>query len=120
MKNQPRTFALRRIKKAELLKSDFEPDKEIISSVNPDDFLGFEKIKNVKLYAASFALDRLKSSPLHTHQIIHDDGTVEIPAVAKEVLFPFILSQEGNVRLLEPAELKTELKSKLQKMLEQL
>jgi hypothetical protein len=30
-----------------------------------------------------------------------------------------ILSQEGNVRLLEPAELKTELKSKLQKMLEQ-
>jgi len=68
LKNQPRTFALRRIKKAELLKSDFEPNKEIISSVNPDDFLGFEKIKNVKLLAASFALDRLKSSPLHTHQ----------------------------------------------------
>ena len=64
-------------------------------------------------------LDRLKSSPLHTHQIIHDDGTVEIPAVAKEVLFPFILSQEGNVRLLEPADLKAELKSKLQKMLDQ-
>ena len=119
MKNQPRTFALRRIKKAELLKSDFEPDKEIISSVNPDDFLGFEKIKNVKLHADSYALDRLKSAPLHTHQIIHDDGTVEIPAVAKEVLFPFILSQEGNVRLLEPAYLKAELKSKLQKMLDQ-
>ena len=39
--------------------------------------------------------------------------------VAKEVLFPFILSQEGNVRLIEPAELKTELKRKLQKMLAQ-
>ena len=99
--------------------ADFEPNKEIISSVNPDDFLGFEKIKNVKLYADSYALDRLKSAPLHTHQIIHDDGTVEIPAVAKEVLFPFILSQEGNVRILEPADLKAELKSKLQKMLEQ-
>ena len=119
MKNQPRTFALRRINKAELLKSSFEPSKDISSSVNPDDFLGFEKIKNVKLYADSYALDRLKSSPLHTHQIIHDDGTVEIPAVAKEVLFPFILSQEGNVRLLEPADLKAELKSKLQKMLDQ-
>ena len=119
LKNQPRTFALRRIKKAELLKSDFEPNKEIISSVNPDDFLGFDKIKNVKLHADSYALDRLKSAPLHTHQVIHDDGTVEIPAVAKEVLFPFILSQEGNVRFLEPAELKSELKSKLQKMLEQ-
>ena len=119
LKKQPRTFALRRIKKAELLKSDFEPDKEIISSVNPDDFLGFEKIKNVKLSVAAHALDRLKSSPLHTHQIIHEDGTVEIPAVSKEVLFPFILSQEGNVKLLEPAELKSELKGKLQKMLEQ-
>ena len=81
--------------------------------------VSFEKIKNVKLHAASCALDSLKAAPLHTHQIIHDDGTVEIPAVAKEVLFPFILSQEGNVRLLEPAELKSELKSKLQKMLEQ-
>ena len=119
LKNQPRTFALRRIKRAELLKGDFEPSKEIIASVNPDDFLGFEKIKNVKLHADSYALDRLKSSPLHTHQIIHDDGIVEIPAVAKEVLFPFILSQEGRVQILEPADLKSELKNKLQKMLEQ-
>ena len=119
LKNPLCTFVLRRIKKAELLKRDFEPNKEIISSVNPDDFPDFEKIKNVKLHAASYALDLLKSSPLHTHQIIHDDGTVEIPAVAKEVLFPFILSQGGKARLLEPAELKSELKSKLQKMLEQ-
>ena len=99
------------------MKRDFEPDKNIISSVNPDDFLGFEKIRNVKLYAENYALDRLKSSPLHTHQIIHGDGTVEIPAVAKEVLFPFILSQEGNVKLLEPAALKAEFKSLLEKIL---
>ena len=118
LKEQPRTFALRRIHKAELLKSDFEPDKEIIASVNPDDFLGFEKVGNVKLYAQNHALDRLKSSPLHTHQIIHADGTVEIPAVSKEVLFPFILSQEGNVKLLEPAELRSELKETLKKMLD--
>ena len=74
----------------------------------------------MKLHAVSHALDRLKSSPLHTHQIIRDDGTVEITAVAKEVLFPFIMSQEGNVRILEPGDLKAELKSKLQKMLDQL
>jgi hypothetical protein len=45
---------------------------------------------------------------------------VEIPAVSKEVLFPFILAQEGFVKLLEPAELKTELKSLLQKSLRHL
>ena len=119
LKNQPRTFALQRIKKADLLQSDFEPDKSIISSVNPDDFLGFEKIKNVKLHANSFALECLRSAPLHTHQIIHNDGTVEIPAVSREVLFPFILSQAGNIKLLAPKALKSELKEQLKKMLEQ-
>ena len=116
LKKQPRTFSLRRIKNAELLKGDFEPDKNIIASVNPDDFLGFEKVSNVKLHATSLALERLKSAPLHTCQVIGEDGTVKIPAVAKEVLFPFILSQGGNVKLLEPADLKAEFKSMLQKM----
>jgi predicted DNA-binding transcriptional regulator YafY len=119
LKDQPRTFALSRIKSAELLNSDFTPDKEIIASINPDDFLGFEKIKNVKIQAENYVLDRLKSAPLHTHQVINQDNTVEIPSVAKEVLFPFILSYEGDVKLLEPTELKSELKSKLQKMLDQ-
>ncbi len=119
MKNQPRTFALLRIKKAELMQWNFESDKEIINSVNPDDFLGFEKINNVRLHANNHALDCMKSAPLHTHQVIHDDGTVEIPSVSKEVLFPFILSQEGNVKLLEPANLQSELKEKLQQMLAQ-
>lgn len=109
---------MQRIKSAELLNGTFEPDKEIIASVNPDDFLGFEKVRNVKLHADKYALDRLKASPLHSGQVIHDDGTVEIPAVAKEVLFPFLLSQEGNVRLLEPIALKKEFKAKLQKILD--
>ena len=90
----------------------------IIASVNPDEFLGFEKVRNIKLHAGQQALDRLHAAPLHSGQVIHADGTVEVPAAAREVLFPFILSQEGNVRLLEPAELKAELKEKLQKMLE--
>ena len=119
-RNEARTFALRRVKHARLLPGDeFEPRAEIINSISPDEFLSFDKIRNVKLAADDYARDRLRSSPLQTRQTINADDTVEIPAVAKEVLFPFILSQEGNVKLLEPAELKTELKSKLQKMLDQ-
>ena len=117
-KKQSRTFALKRIKSAELLNGTFEPDKNIIASVNPDDFLSFKKIAKVKLHADKYALDRLKASPLHSGQVIHDDGTVEIPAVAKEVLFPFILSQEGNVKLLEPVDLKEEFKAKLREFLD--
>ena len=92
-------------------------DKDIVASVNPDDFLGFKKVNNVKLMVRNYALDRLKSSPLHSRQIIHPDGTAEIPAVAREVLFPFLLSQEGNAVLLEPQELKEEFKKTLQDML---
>ena len=44
---------------------------------------------------------------------------LEIPAVAKEILFPFILSREWNVKLLEPESLQAEFKSNLQKMLEE-
>ncbi|HCG26916.1 MAG TPA: hypothetical protein DE060_20615 [Lentisphaeria bacterium] len=117
-KKQPRTFSLQRIKSAELLKGTFEPDKEIIASVNPDDFFSFEKVQNVKLHADKYALDRLKAFPLHSGQVIHDDGTVEIPAVAKEVLFPFLFSQEGNVKILEPVALKKEFKAKLRKILD--
>ena len=117
-KKQPRTFSLQRIRSAELLKGTFKPDREIIASVNPDDFLDFEKIGNVKLHADKYALDRLKASPLHSGQVIHDDGTVEIPAVAKEVLFPFLLSQEGNAKILEPVALKKEFKAKLRKILD--
>ena len=73
----------------------------------------------MKLYADKYALDRLKSSPLHTHQVIGEDGTVEIPAVAKEVLFPFILAQAGKVKLLEPADLQAEFKNMLRTMLDQ-
>ena len=117
LKNQPRTFALRRIKTAELLQSDFEIDQDIVDSVNTDDFLGFKRIENIKLLVKNYAIDRLKSSPLHSRQIIHDNGIAEIPSAAREVLFPFILSNEGNVQLLEPPELKEEFKRTLQNML---
>ena len=48
---------------------------------------------------------------------IQKDGIVEIPAVAREVLFPFLLSQQGDAVLLEPAELREEFKQTLQNML---
>lgn len=118
LKNEPRTFALHRIKTAERLKIPFTPSRAIIDSVNPDDFLGFQKIRGVKLKVTGTALDSLKAAPLHSQQVIYPDGMADIPAVTKEVLFPFVLSQQGQVELLEPAALRNELKATLAKMLE--
>lgn len=117
-KNEPRTFALQRIKAARLLENDdFEINMNIVNSVDPDNFLEFAKVRNVKLRVSGFALDHLKAVPLHSQQKIHADNTVDIPAVAKEVLFPFILSQQGAAVLISPIELREELSSVLQAML---
>ena len=45
------------------------------------------------------------------------DGIVMIPAVTKEVLFPFLFSSRGDAVLLEPEDLRAELKNELQTML---
>ncbi len=118
LKHEIRTFAIHRIKAAERLKSDFDPDEKIIRSVTVDDFLGFEKIGNVRLKITDHLRDALSSHPLHSRQIIHDDNTVEIPAVSKEILFPFLLSHQGQATVLEPEYLRSELKRLLLSMAE--
>lgn len=119
LKKAPRTFALTRIKSAELTKQEFEPDKEIIASVNTDDFLGFEKIRGVQLKVTEHVIERLKASPLHSQQKIQKNGIVKIPAVSKEILFPFLLSLCGEAVLLKPESLRNEFKAELKKMLSQ-
>lgn len=116
LKKQPRTFALRRIRSAEMLNRSFDPDPKIIRSVNPDDFLGFRKYA-VKLKFDESLRDILSAHPLHSQQKLLPDNTVEIPAVAKEVLFPFLLSHQGQAVLLEPEDLHGELKKILKAML---
>lgn len=118
LKKAPRTFALRRIKSAELLRSDFEPDPEIIESVNMDDFLGFQKLSGVKLRVSEHTLEKLSASPLHSGQIV-EGNIVTVPAVSKEILFPFLLGQAGGAELLAPQELREEFKNELKIMLEQ-
>ena len=117
LKKEPRTFALHRIRKAELLTSVFTPDDAIIESINPDEFLGFEKVRDVKLKVGTMTLDRLNAAPLHSQQELGADGIVMIPAVTKEVLFPFLFSSRGDAVLLEPEDLRAELKNELQTML---
>lgn len=119
MKHAPRTFALQRIKRAELLKKSFTPDKKIIASVNTDDFLGFDKVKNVKLRLNDTARARLQLSPLHSRQKIQSRGIAEIPAVSREKLFPFLLAQQGAAVLMAPPELCKEFKKLLKNMLAQ-
>ena len=117
LKKSSRTFSLSRIKRAKLTSFTFEPDKEIIGSVNTDEFLGFQKIKNVKLKISEHVKEKLMASPLHSEQKFFRNGTVLIPAVSRETLFPFLLSFRGEAVLLKPESLREEMKNELEKML---
>ena len=117
LKNAVRTFSLSRIKRAELTTFCFEPDKEIIKSVNTDEFLGFQKIKNIKLKVSDHIREKLQAVPLHSQQKFLKNGIVKIPAVSKEVLIPFLLSSRGEAVILEPTELREEMKAELHRML---
>lgn len=115
-KKAPRTFALQRIKKAELMDGTFSPDKGIIDSVNTDDFLSFQKVKNVRLKISDHVRERLLAAPLHSNQVIKGN-TVKLPAVSRETLFPFLLSQRGEAVLMSPVTLRQEFKAELEKIL---
>lgn len=118
-RNEPRTFALRRIRSAVMMPGDdFEPDTEIINSVNPDEFLNFEKICDVKLKVSPAAAFRLTANPLHSRQHIDADGIMTIPAVTREVLFPVLFSLRGQAVLIAPEKLRDELKKELSAMLD--
>ena len=71
----------------------------------------------MKLKVGTMTLDRLNAAPLHSQQELGSDGIVMIPAVTKEVLFPFLFSSRGDAVLLEPEDLRAELKNELQTML---
>ncbi len=117
LKQAVRTISLQRIQSAALLHQKFIPDPSIIESVNRDDFLGFEKIENVKIRVSDYIRERLESMPLHSMQTIDNNNIVSIPAISREILLPFLLSWQDKAILLEPEYLRTEVRQKLQETL---
>ena len=118
LKKAVRTIQLQRIQSAGLQNRTFEPNPAIIKSITLDDFLGFDKIQNVKIKVNDYVKERLQTLPMHSHQVISNDNTVLIPAICREILFPFLLSQRGNAVLLEPQFLCEEFQQELKSILE--
>lgn len=119
MRRETRIFALHRIRNAGVSEVSFTPSKEIINSVTVDDFLGFQRIKNVKISVTPRMRQRLQVYPLHSKQKFNIDNTIELPEVSKETLFPFLLSAGGDAVIMSPKSLRSEFAETLKDMLKE-
>jgi predicted DNA-binding transcriptional regulator YafY len=109
-----------RIKRAEVLENEFKPDMQIINSITPDNIVSYRKLENVKILLKGDAVKFALANNMHSKQKIvqQADGSTlfYIPAVAGEVIIPWILSQQGNAVPLEPAELKISVQEKVRQL----
>lgn len=105
-RNGVRTFHIARIRAAVVLDETFKPSPAIIDSVTPDQFLDYERVKDVTIrlneagrqFASVYALNSAQSFTRN------DDGsfTMCVPFVPLERLVPWILRQAGDAEPLGP------------------
>ena len=109
LRHAARTFVINRIRNAWMLPETFKPDYRLIDSVTLDNIVSFDKLRGVKIRLTGDAPKFAKSNRMHTKQAVRQrkDGSwlFTIPAVAAEVVVPWILSQHGEAVPLEPPAL---------------
>ena len=115
-----RVFALHRIIEAEPIDTEFEFDKQMLDGVKGAPFK-FEEIKNVKLWCSSKIAGYVMEKALADNkQLIskNADGSLVLtyPYISKLDLIKWVLSEGGNIEIIEPKELRKDLKIKAEKM----
>ncbi len=102
-----RTFHLSRIRSAQILDEHFRADAAIIASVTPDQFLDYERVRDVTIRLNEAGRQFAAIHALHSAQsfTLGDDGfyTMFIPFVPLERLVPWVLRQQGDAMPLGPA-----------------
>ncbi len=116
LRKAPRTFVISRIRKAEMLNSAFDPDKEIIDSVTLDNIVSWKKYANVKIRLTGDARKFAVANRMHSRQTVkkQKNGTwlFTIPEIPEQVIVPWILSQGGDAVPLEPQEIVDAVRAK--------
>jgi predicted DNA-binding transcriptional regulator YafY len=114
LRNKVRNFAIHRITAAEKLQFGFNPNPAIINSIINDNFLEYKRVSHIKILCNNEIKTRIAGKPLHRAQLIEAFSKTQfilhIPAMPEHELLQWILSQAGNVQLLEPDKLCQKIK----------
>jgi predicted DNA-binding transcriptional regulator YafY len=109
LRNEPRTFAMQRILKAEESDNFFDPDPKIINSIEGDSIFTYDQYKDIEILCSRSIHNFIEERPVHRDQRVkhHKDGTftLSIPAMARHEAVQFVLYQIGDATALNPPEL---------------
>ena len=122
LKKDVRVFALHRIVEAIITDLNFEYDKSLISGIKGVPFT-FEKLIDIKVWCSNEIAGYIIEKAEHKKQefIQYPDGSIllNIPAISKYDLIKWILSEAGHIKLIEPVELRTDIKEAARKIYEE-
>ena len=108
LRDEPRTFAMHRIVKAERTENCFDPDPDIINSIESHSIFTYDQYKDIEILCNSSIRKFIEGKPVHHEQRIekHPDGsfTLQIPSMAEHEAVQFVLYQIGDAKALKPKE----------------
>ncbi|MCK5844946.1 MAG: WYL domain-containing protein [Victivallales bacterium] len=120
LRSSPRIFALHRILSAEVGEGRFDPDPDIVHSVEQGGLFVYDQFENLEILCDDGILNFIKEKPIHKEQSItlNDDGSflLKIPSMARHEAVQFILYQSGDAIALAPAEFRDEVALKAAKL----
>jgi predicted DNA-binding transcriptional regulator YafY len=109
-----RIFAVHRIVSAEKCGKYFEPDENIIKTLDLDSFLHYKRVKNVKVRCLKPLRKFLNAKPLHRSQLMEDMDEqyflLTLPEVSEPEIVRWVLYQEGMAELIKPGYIRKKIK----------
>ena len=113
LRNEARTFAMHRIVKADISENCFDPDMEIINSIESNSIFTYDQYKDIEILCNKSIHNFIEAKPVHPDQRIekHPDGTFSlyIPSMAQHEAIQFVLYQIGDAKAINPAPLVTKI-----------
>ncbi len=108
-----RTFAIHRIREAELAGTGFDVDIDLIRRVSEEGIFDYKPIKNLEIECAAEIAPYVSERPLHSRQtrekLENGDIVLRIPSAYERDVISWILARAGKAKVLAPKKLREQI-----------
>jgi len=110
LRNSIRTFAVHRIKKAEIEEEKFQVDFDLVKEVQEGFLFSYKRIKNIRVKCSASLAPYIIDSPIHSGQRVKmysdDSFLLTLPEATEYDIISWILTKGGQAELLSPLYLR--------------